>query len=141
MTFDLYRTIYLFANAFCIEIIRRAMRLFFDRPSYGKKICAFAYLLYFITTSGAYLLWDTPIICLAVNLLTIGFIAFQYQGSLQKKVLAAAFTYISFFLSEVMVGVITNYFSFPVFSEADYHNAVGLMVAKLLNFMLIMIAG
>lgn len=141
MTFDLYRTIYLFANAFCVEIIRRAMHLFFDRPSHGKKICLLAYLQYFIATSGAYLLWDTPIICLTVNLITIGLIAFQYHGSIQKKVLASAFTYISLFLCEVMVGVITDYFSFSIFSEADYHNAVGLMVAKLLTFMLIMIAG
>lgn len=141
MTFDLYRTIYLFANAFCIDIIRRSMRLFFDHPCYGKKICVLTYLLYFIVTSSTYLLWDTPFICLAANLITIGLIAFQYHGNFQKKILATVFTYISFFISEIIVGAITNYFSFPVFSEADYHNAVGLMTAKLLNFMLILIAG
>lgn len=140
MTFDLYRTIYIFANTFCIEIIRRSMHLFFDHPYYGRKICVLTYLLYFVMTSGTYLLWDTPFICLAANLFTIGLIAFQYHGNFQKKILATAFTYISFFISEIIVGVITNYFSFPIFAEADYHNAVGLMIAKLLNFMLILIA-
>ena len=141
MKFDLYNIVYLFANAFCIEIIRRSMNVFFDEICCRKSVCIFFYFLYFSVTSSTYLIFDMPVICLSANLITITLIAFQYKGSIKKKILSSAFTYLCLFLSELVVGAITSYYSFPVFSEAEYHNVIGLMTAKLLCFMMVLSAG
>lgn len=78
MEFTTYNIIYLISNFFTIFIIHHFMKLFFSKNNSSKFLTNIAYLSYFIVASLAYLLFDIPIITLALNWTIIFCISLTY---------------------------------------------------------------
>ncbi len=129
--------LYFAVNAFDAEIIRRSMRIFFDRPR-GRVLCAAAYFLNYAAALFSHSV-DSEIIALVVDMITIGFIAAQYDGAVKRKIIAAAFAFALGTLCELAAGIIFagNFTGNLVISGSPDLGA--LMISKLLNFAVVII--
>ena len=120
-------TLFLAVNVFEVEIIRRSMLIFFQKPQ--KKIMFFiAYFLRFITSLITHGL-DNYIIGIIIGAITLGFITAQYEGSLKRKIAGFVFTFTIMYLCEFIFESSLN----------GSPNVNALIISKLLNFMIVLI--
>lgn len=119
-------------NVFDVEIIRRSMLIFFQKPQ-KKILFFFAYFLRFITSLITHGL-DNHIIEIIIGAITLGFIAAQYNGSIKKRISSFAFTFTLIYLCDLIVGL----FFEP--STNGSPNVSALIVSKLFCFMIVLIA-
>lgn len=134
MAFDTYNIIYLLANFFMMFIIHRFMRVFFERQICGNGIEIILYLLYFIATSGVYLLIDIPILTLTTNLICMFIISLTYESSIQKRLSYIIYIYIFMSIPELLVGALTGYTNFSTLIEGDYQDSFGIIAARVLAY-------
>lgn len=123
--------LFLAVNIFEVEIIRRAMLIFFQKPK-KKILLFFAFFLRFITSLITHAL-DNWLIIISVGIITLGFIAAQYEGSAKKQISAFAFTFAVIYFCDMAIGFICE----PLTNGSPEVGA--LIIAKLLNFMIILI--
>lgn len=134
MDFDLYTWVYLITNLFSLVIIHKFVVSFFTEIINKKYICWLSYLLYFISTSIVYLLWDIPLLTLITNIIALFAIIMNYQASLKRKIIATLYIYIFMLVPELLIGAITNYFDFPMLSTGYYNNSTGLILVKIVTY-------
>lgn len=134
MEFTTYNIIYLISNFFTIFIIHRFMKLFFSKKSINKILTIIAYLSLFIITSLAYLLFDIPIIALALNWVLIFCISLTYESTIQKRLIYSTYIIAFMLFPELIVAAATGYFHFSFFVSGNYTNSMGLIVSKILTF-------
>lgn len=85
--------LYLISNLFGIYVIFRFMNVFFDRNNTNKKIEAESFALYFIIHSLVYILFSSPLIILASNLLLFFVLTFIYPGKLSTRLISTVLIY------------------------------------------------
>ncbi len=134
MEISTYKTIYLISNFFTIFIIHRFMGAFFSIPIGNKVLSKIAYISYFIITSLAYLLFDIPIVTLLLNLAIVFVISMTYESSIQKRLMYSTYIIVFMMFPELIVGAITGYFHFSVFTEGNYSNSIGIVTTKIISF-------
>lgn len=134
MEISTYKTIYLISNFFTIFIIHRFMGVFFSMPIGNKVLSKIAYISYFIITSLAYLLFDIPIVTLLLNLAIVFVISMTYESSIQKRLMYSTYIIVFMMFPELIVGAITGYFHFSVFTEGNYSNSIGIVTTKIISF-------
>lgn len=134
MKLTTYEIIYLISNFFTIFIIHRYMGIFFPKVERNKCLSNLAYLSYFIITSVAYLLFDIPIVTLALNWLIIFIISLSYEGTIQKRLMYSTYILIFMLFPELIVGAATGYFHFSFFVDGSYQNSMGIIIAKIMAF-------
>lgn len=123
--------LFIAVNVFEIEIIRRSMIIFLQKPQ-NKFLFFFAYFLRFIAsviTRGL----DNRVIEITVGAITLGFIAAQYNGSIKKRISGFAFTFALIYLCDFIAGI----FFEP--STNGSPNVSVLITSKLLGFMIVLI--
>lgn len=135
MKFDLYTWAYLITNCFSIAIVHKFVTAFFDKRITKPVLCFLSYLSYFIFTSFVYLMWDIPVLTLAVNIITVFIVTLNYESNLKKKIVSVTFIYIFMLVPEVVVASLTGYFNFPVLSEGYYGNVSGVVIMRVLTYL------
>ena len=131
-----YFAAYFITNIFLLVSIHRCMHTFFEERRTNRIICVGAYLLYFFSTSLFYLLFDIPVLTLSINFIALFLISLTYSTDIRKCILCAAFTLLFMLIPEVLVGAFTDYFRFSVFNKGSYSSAVGLIMMRILTYML-----
>ena len=134
MKFTTYNIIYLISNFFTIFIIHRFMKLFFSKNNTTKFVANIAYLSYFIVTSLAYLLFDIPIITLALNWIIVFCISLTYESTMQKRMMYSTYIIVFMLFPELIVGAATGYLHFSFFVDGSYRNSIGVIVSKIMAF-------
>ena len=134
MKFTTYNIIYLISNFFTIFIIHRFMKLFFSKNNTNKFLANIAYLSYFIVTSLAYLLFDIPIITLALNWAIVFCISLMYESTMQKRMMYSTYIIVFMLFPELIVGAATGYLHFSFFVDGSYRNSIGVIVSKIMAF-------
>lgn len=123
--------LYLVANAFEAEIIRRSMAIFFHK-THWKILCIFSYFVYIIITFITHWLGNL-IVEIVLSAVTIGFITLGYKGSAKRKVCAGMSSFAIINLCDLFVVVIfgTQHSKIP--------NIMAIVVSKLLAFIIVLI--
>ncbi len=134
MEFNTYNIVYLISNFFTIFIIHRFMRLFFSNNGKSKFMTNIAYLSYFIVTSLAYLIFDIPIITLALNWIIIFMISLTYESTMQKRMMYSTYIVVFMLFPELIVAAATGYLHFSFFVDGSYRNSIGVIITKILAF-------
>ena len=134
MEINTYKTIYLISNFFTIFIIHRFMGAFFSKPIGTMILSNLAYISYFIITSLAYLFFDIPIATLLLNLGIVFVISMTYESTIQKRLMYSTYIIVFMMFPELIVGAITGYFHFSVFTEGNYSNSIGIITTKIISF-------
>lgn len=110
------------------------MKLFFSKNNTSKLLANIAYFSYFIVTSLAYLLFDIPIITLALNWAIIFCISLTYESTMQKRMMYSTYTIVFMLFPELIVATATGYLHFSFFVDGSYRNSIGVVVSKILAF-------
>lgn len=134
MVFDTYHIIYLLANFFLIFVVHRFMRVFFEHRKYKRILGILAYSFYFIMTTLVYLLIDIPLITLITNLITMFIISLTYEASLQKRIIYVVYMYLFMAAAEIIAAAMTGYINFSVFSQGEFRDTFGLIVARIVAY-------
>lgn len=134
MIFTTYNIIYLISNFFTIFIIHSFMRLFFTTNSKNNVLTNIAYLSYFIVTTLAYLMFDIPIITLALNWIIIFCISLTYESTMQKWIMYSTYILVFMLFPELIVGAVTGYLHFSFFVDGSYRNSIGVIISKIMAY-------
>lgn len=134
MELSTYNIIYLISNFFSIFIIQRFADTFFSNRDSNKILSVFAYLLYFLVTSSAYLKLDIPIVALCINWLSILGIFFTYKSTVQKRIIYTTYIIAFMLFPELVIGAITGYLHFSFFSDGCYSSEIGLITTKIVTY-------
>ena len=71
---------------------------------------------------------------MAVNLVTLVIISFNYRTSTTKRILCVVFIYIVFFAVETLICAITGYYDYSFLEQGSYNNALGQCLIKVATF-------
>lgn len=134
MSLNTYNVIYLISNFFTIFIIHRFVKTFFNKRKCNKIISSLAYLSYFIFTSLAYIFLDIPMITLCMNCVIVFLISLTYEASFQKRLIYVTYIIMFMLVPEVVIGAVTGYFHFSVFTEGNYSDSIGIITARILTY-------
>ena len=110
------------------------MRAFFSKPIGKILLSNIAYISYFIITSLAYLFFDIPIVTLLLNWGIVFLISMTYESTMQKRLMYSTYIIVFMMFPELIVGAITGYFHFSVFTEGNYSNSIGIITTKIISF-------
>ncbi|MEL7567422.1 MAG: GHKL domain-containing protein [Dehalobacterium sp.] len=136
-----YQFLYLISGLFTAYIIYRTMQIFFDKRKGSWQREVFAYTLYYAVTSCFYLLFDIPLFNLLLNLGLIYYITLRYEGDWKRRLLAALFIYALFAIIETMVVLFIGYVDFSLLKNGDFQSEAGIIIMRILCFVIILIMG
>lgn len=129
--------LFLAVNVFDVEIVRRSMMIFFQRPR-RKFMLFLAYFLEFITSIIAHGL-DNYLVGMIIGSITLGYITVQYDGSIKRKIFSFAYTFALKYLCELVVRLIFELSASVGYIRTGIPNVSALIISKLLNFMIVLI--
>lgn len=135
MKFDLYTWAYLITNCFSIAIVHKFVTAFFDKRITKRFMCFLSYVFYFVLTSFVYIVWDIPVLTMAVNIITVFITTLNYESTIKKKIISVAFIYIFMLIPEVLIAALTGYFNFPILSEGYYSSISGVIIIRVLTYL------
>ncbi len=132
----LFETFYLIFNAFSTYIVLYAYSFILGKRKTGPVVFYLSFAGYFIISSLMYLLFDVPLLNLAINILLWLAISFNYQASLAKKIIAVVSLFVFMAAIESIVVMLYNVLGLQYKKTAEMTLIWGMSVSKLLTFIL-----
>lgn len=136
---DFYIAAYLIINLFTIIIMAKLFGIFIGNRIKSRILGAFSYILYYFVTCFAYLVFDIPLLALAVNVAALFLISLNYKTTMTKRIFCIVFSYMINFTVEVIVCVITGYYNHSMIEEGSYNNIFGQILAKVITYMVVVL--
>lgn len=125
---------YLITHFFDIIIVAKWYSTFIGNDIKNRISLIVSYSLFYIGTSFVYLKFDIALLTMAVNLVTLVIISFNYRTSTTKRILCVVFIYIVFFAVETLICAITGYYDYSFLEQGSYNNALGQCLIKVATF-------
>ena len=136
MTITLETLLYLIGNAFHIYLVMYALHLLFQKCRVPVYVLWIYGILYYTVNSGAYLLWDNPLINIADNLLFLYGVCFFYKAKWQQYCFFPISVFIASALTEGIIALI------PVLNAetiSGLKNGTTLLLQAFLLFFIVLI--
>ena len=73
------------------------------------------------------------------NLIAFILLTLNYESTLKKRILSALLIYLVLLCVEMIVALFTGYFEFPVFAENYYSSIYGLIVCRILSYVVVLL--
>ncbi len=134
MNLSFYSVMYLITHFFDIIIVAKWYSTFIGNDIKNRISLIVSYSLFYIGTSFVYLKFDIALLTMAVNLVTLVIISFNYRTSTTKRILCVVFIYIVFFAVETLICAITGYYDYSFLEQGSYNNALGQCLIKVATF-------
>lgn len=125
---------YLITHFFDIIIVAKWYSTFIGNDIKNRISLIVSYALFYLGTSFVYLKFDIALLTMAVNLVTLVIISFNYRTSTTKRILCVVFIYIVFFAVETLICAITGYYDYSFLEQGSYNNALGQCLIKVATF-------
>lgn len=82
---------------------------------------------------------NIPIVLMISNLLAFFVLSFNYESSLKSRILSTVFIYSILLGTEMAVALVSGYFHFPVFATNNYSSIFGLVLCRILSYIIVLI--
>ena len=115
------------------------MSVFFETRNSHRKVELVTYIGYYLLITLIYIFVNVPVVLMISNLITLIGLTYNYHSTIKKRILAVMFMYLIFMSVEIIVGLITGYFNFPLFSTNNYSSIFGLIFFRILSYVLVLI--
>ncbi|NLG05641.1 MAG: GHKL domain-containing protein [Clostridia bacterium] len=135
----MYEWVFIITDIFGAYIIYKFMKVFFETRRSQAKIELLTYIGYYIFIAVIYIVINIPIVLMISNLLAFIGLTFNYESTIKKRVLSALLIYLILLCVEMIVALMSGYFNFPIFSTNNYTSIYGLIVCKILSFVVVLI--
>lgn len=139
MQLSLYEWVFIITDIFGTYTVYKFMTVFFETRDTHRKVELLSYIGYFLVISVIYLSVNIPIVLMIANIITLIGLTYNYQSTFKKRVLAVVFMYLIFMSVEIIVGLITGYFNFPLFSQNNYSSIFGLISFRIISYVLVLV--
>ncbi|HAX52772.1 MAG TPA: hypothetical protein DCX82_12675 [Lachnospiraceae bacterium] len=138
MHLGLYEWVYIVTSVFGAYTVYKFMTVFFEARDSHRKVELLTYIGYFLIITSIYIFVNVPIVLMISNLVTLIGLTYNYRSTLKKRILAVVFMYLIFMSMEIVVGLITGYFNFPLFSTNNYSSIFGLISFRILSYVVVL---
>jgi two-component system sensor histidine kinase AgrC len=139
MQLGLYEWVYIITDIFGTYTIYKFMRVFFETRKTHAKLELITYIGYFLFIAVIYFFVNIPIILMICNLAAFIGLTYNYESTLKKRILSVVFIYLILLCVEVIVGIISGYFNFPIFATNNYSSIYGLIVCRILSYVVVLV--
>ena len=116
--------------------IERIMGVFFEKRRTPFVVLALSYLLFFVLTSSAFLLWNIPIVSVLANITAVFIITLNYESSLKKKLAATIGSYTLLILADVVAGFSSGFYQIDPLDVLGFENTFGFIITGTMSYML-----
>lgn len=135
----IYEWVYLITNIFWAYTIYKFMDVFFDNRKAQKIIQISSYIIFFVVISAIYLLINIPVVLMVSNLIALLCLTYNYESTIKKRITSAILIYLVLMCVEIVVGLISGYFNFPIFETNNYSSSFGLIICRVLTYAVVLI--
>jgi two-component system sensor histidine kinase AgrC len=139
LQFTLYEWVYIISSIFGAYTIYKFMKVFFDIRIKSKSFEFVTYIIYYIFSICIYLIVNIPIVLMISNLAAFIALTYNYESTIRKRVLSALQIYLALMAVELIVGLISGYFDFPVYATNNYCSAYGMIAVRILSYVVVLI--
>ena len=119
---DLLTVAYLFSNMLMMLSIERMMGVFFDKRRTPLLVWLGSFLLYYVASAIAFLLLNTPMVTLAINIITFFIIALNYESTTKKRIAAVLGTFCILATLDTLITLIFGLYQANVFEPQEIDN-------------------
>ncbi len=141
MNISIYEWTFIITNFFGAYTIYKFMNIFFDERKVHNKIELLSYIAYSIFIVAIYLIINIPVILMICNIVAFMVLSLNYKSNMKKRIVSIALIYLILMCIEMIVALISGYFNFPLLSANDYSSVYGLIIVKILSYVVALIFG
>ena len=127
--------VYLMSSALVVFATERIIGVFFEKRIRPFPVLAASYLLYFVSTSLAFLLFNIPIVIILVYLSLLFLITLNYESSMIRRITATACTYLVIIFVDYFIYFVFADFAIPGFQFTWQPDLLAYPVGALLLFL------
>ena len=131
--------LYIIINLFETYIIWRFMRIFYDQNRTSKPTEIASFILFFLGMSALSLFVSIPLLYLAYCVVGYFSLSFNYTAAIRTRILSSILIYVVLVLMEGLVALLTGLIDIPYLSEYYYSSVPGLITAKILSFIVVLV--
>lgn len=139
MNTSIYEWTFIIMNFFGAYTVYKFMNIFFDRKKLRNKIELLSYIAYSIFIAAIYLIINIPVIVMICNIVAFMVLSLNYKSNIKKRIVSIALIYLILMCVEMIVALISGYFNFPLLSANDYSSVYGLIIVKILSYVVALI--
>jgi len=133
---ELVTIVYLLSNFVAMLAIERVMGVFFNERRTSFIVMASSYLLFFVVTSTAFLLWNIPIVSILLSIIIYFIITLNYKSSIRKRIVATFGIFISMFVIESIIAVSIGLYQADLFDTFGADSISGFILWGAASYMM-----
>lgn len=134
---DLYEITNLISGVLGTYVIYKLMHIFFDELNTDKRTEILSYIGYYVLSSLAFFIARIPLVMMVLNIILFFSLTFNYSASMKRKLMFSFLAYMLLMSIEVLVSVVTGYFSIPVFGYTEYGSVIGMVMIRVVSLLVV----
>ncbi|MDD3306211.1 MAG: GHKL domain-containing protein [Acetobacterium sp.] len=137
MALSTYEMVYLITNIFGTYIVYKFMHIFFETKEVNHKIEFLSYAGYYIFIALVYLTINIPVVTMIGNIFAFLVLSFNYKVGIKKRLLSVFLIYLIVMCVELIVGLLSGYFNFPLMTINNYSSEYGLIIVQIILYFVV----
>lgn len=113
------------------------MHVFFETKEVNHKIEFLSYAGYYIFIGLVYLTINIPVVTMIGNIFAFLGLSFNYKVGIKKRLLSVFLIYLIVMCVELIVGLLSGYFNFPLMSINNYSSEYGLIIVQIILYFVV----
>ncbi len=140
MQFGIYEWVVVFLEVFGTYVIYKFMEVFFTTRKTTRRFEIMSYTIYYIIGTILFIFVNIPVVLMVFNLLSLVALSFNYESSMKNRILSALFIYSIFVIIEVIVGLLSGYLYFSLFTaDKEYSSIYGMISCRIISFAVVLV--
>ncbi|WP_414149957.1 sensor histidine kinase [Acetobacterium malicum] len=137
MALSTYEMVYLLTNIFGTYIVYKFMHIFFETKEVNHKVEFLSYAGYYIFIVLVYLTINIPVVTMIGNIFAFLVLSFNYKVGIKKRLLSVFLIYLIVMCVELIVGLLSGYFNFPLMTINNYSSEYGLIIVQIILYFVV----
>ncbi|MDD3168006.1 MAG: GHKL domain-containing protein [Eubacteriales bacterium] len=140
MQIGLYEGVSIISDIFGAYIIYRFMEVFFDTRKFSKTVEITSYAVYYIIGTLLFIFMNIPVVLMIYSLVAFFALSYNYESTVKNRILSALFIYSILVIVEIIVGLLSGYLNFSLFSaDKEYSSAFGMISCRIISFAIVLV--
>lgn len=126
-----YEIIYIATTPIYTFAMYKLLHAFFEERVYNKRIEVCSYFVYMLILSITIFITRVPLLMLIFNLLSLFLISFNYQSSMQRRIIYISLTYSVMLLIELLISAAIGFLDFSAFENSSFQSIIGIITIRI----------
>lgn len=139
MMFSMYEWVIIITNVFWTYTIYKFLEVFYDRKITSKKVELLSYIIYYILLTIICLVAYLPIVLMIFSFASFIALSYNYESTIKNRIVSTLLIYLTFAGIDITVSLLSGYIDFSLFSENTYSSIFGVIVCRILSYLIVLI--